>query len=68
VSYQHETLSVRLSLVGDLTTAMKDFANRSMFQYSSHQLEITSKMADGSILAKLIGKNVPTCDVKIGSL
>ena len=67
VSYQHETLSVRLSLVGNLTTATKKYADESIVQNSSHQLEITSKMADGSVLAKFIGENVPTCGVQIES-
>ena len=66
-SYQHETMSVRLSFVGDLTSATKDFVNQKMIEFKGHPLEITSKMADGSFLAKFIGENFPTCVVKIES-
>jgi hypothetical protein len=38
-----------------------------MVEFKGHPLEITSKMADGSCLAKLTGENVPTCFVKIES-
>ncbi|XP_046653473.1 uncharacterized protein LOC124344087 [Daphnia pulicaria] len=64
-SFQHEMLAIRLSLVGNLASPTKQYAEESMFPDSSHSLEITSKMADGSALAKFDGENVPTCIVKI---
>jgi hypothetical protein len=64
-SFQHEMLAVRLSLVGNLASPTKQYAEESLFPDSSHSLEITSKMADGSALAKFDGENVPTCIVKI---
>jgi hypothetical protein len=48
MSFQHETLSVRLSFFGYLTSATKDFINRNMVEFKGHQLVITSKKADGS--------------------
>jgi hypothetical protein len=67
VSYQHETMSVRLSFFGYLTSTTKDFVNQNMVVFKSHQLVITKKKDDGSFLAKFTGENVPTCFVKIES-
>lgn len=64
-SYRHLTLSVRLSVVENSALEIKKYVDETMVLDSSHQLDVTAKGTDGSVLAKITGENIPLCEFKL---